>query len=216
MDKRAIMAIALVFLILFLWPLVFSNKKKASEEPPTQSEQQIVQKKEEKPKTNVEIKPVIKPIAPRKSESFVIIQTPLYEAKFSSDGAKLVSLKLKEYANRVDKNEPMELIPTTAKKCLTVDFRDEDLQSEVDKAQWTADKQSLNLGNGTQQGAVEFRYVASSGLEIFKRLSFTGDSYLIGVDVSFRNLASPPIKLKGYDLTWGEGLTEDEMIPPQN
>ncbi|MEK7400118.1 MAG: membrane protein insertase YidC [Candidatus Poribacteria bacterium] len=214
MDKRAIMAIALVFLILFLWPLVFSSKKKTTEEPPTQSEQQIVQKKEEKPKVIVEIKPVIKALAPRKSESFVTVQTPLYEAKLSSDGARLVSFKLKDYAKRTNRTELMDLIPTTAKKCLTINLRDEDLQSEVDKAQWTADKQSLNLSNGIQQGTLEFKFVTSSGLEISKRLSFTGESYLIGIDVSFRNLSSPPIKLKGYDLSWGEGLIEDELLPP--
>ena len=52
MDKRSIIAIAMVFVILFLWPLLFSNRKKNTAIPPPK-EQQIVQKQEEKSKTDV-------------------------------------------------------------------------------------------------------------------------------------------------------------------
>ena len=50
MDKRYIIAIALVFLILFLWPLLFSNRKKPTTETPPPKEQQVVQKQEITPK----------------------------------------------------------------------------------------------------------------------------------------------------------------------
>ncbi|HGE71276.1 TPA: membrane protein insertase YidC [Candidatus Poribacteria bacterium] len=215
MDKRSIIAIALVFLILFLWPLLFSNRKKAVEKTSKSSEQQVVQKKEEKPEIKIEVKPTPKIIPSKKSESFVDIHTPLYEAKFSSDGANLVSLKLKEYPDRIDKNELMDLVPNKAKNCLKIHLHDEKMQKEIEQAQWTADKQSLDfIKTGINQGTVEFKCIIPSEIEVSKRLTFTSNSYLIDVDVSFRNLSSQPINLKGYDLSWGEGLNEDSMISP--
>ena len=54
MDKRSIIAIALVFVILLLWPLLFGNRKKSSEpEPIQQNEQEIAQIQEETPKAKV-------------------------------------------------------------------------------------------------------------------------------------------------------------------
>ncbi len=215
MDRRSLIAIALVFLILFLWPLLFSSRKKPVEEKPKSNEQQVVQKKEEKPRVSIESKPIPKIISPRKNEFFVSVQTPLYEAKFSSDGARLVSLKLKEYPDRIYKDELMDLVPNRAKNCLKIHLYDEKIQKEIEQAQWTADKRSLDfIETGINQGTVEFKCVIPSGLEISKRLNFLSDSYLIDIDVSFRNLTSQPIDLKGYDLSWGEGITEDSIISP--
>ncbi|MGB9597547.1 MAG: membrane protein insertase YidC, partial [Candidatus Poribacteria bacterium] len=215
MDKRTLIAILLVFLILFLWPLLFSNRKKAVEETSKSGGQQVVQKKEEKPKIKVEAKPIPKIIPSKKNEYFINVQTPLYEAKFSSDGARLVSLKLKEYHDRIYKDELMDLVPNRAKNCLKVYLHDEKMQKEIDQVQWTANKQSLDfIKMGINQGTVEFKCVIPSGIEVSKRLNFTSDSYLIDIDVSFRNLSSQPINLKGYDLTWGEGLIDDSIISP--
>lgn len=215
MDKRSLIAVVIIFLILFLWPLLFSSRKKTVEEKPKTDGQQIVQKNEEKPKIMFETKHVPKIVSSKRNEYFVNVQTELYEAKFSSDGAKLVTLKLKEYPDRIYKDELMDLVPNRAKNCLKIHLHDERMQKEIEQAQWTADKRTLDfIKSDIDQGAIEFRCVIPSGLEVSKRLNFTRNSYLIDIDVSFRNLSPEPINLKGYDLSWGEGLNEDSIISP--
>jgi len=209
MDKRYIIAIALVFLILFLWPLLFSNRKKPTTETPPPKEQQVVQKQEITPK------PVPRIIPNWQKGSITTIQTPLYEAKLTSDGARIVNWKLKNYAKRTDKTDLIDLIPNTAQKCLTIQFHDSDLQDEMSKSLWKPDKKGLDLEKeGLSQGTVEFLYTTSNGIEISKKMTFSKDSYLVNVDVSFRNLSPQLAKLSGYDLCWGTGLTEDELINP--
>jgi len=211
MDRRYIMAIVLVFLILFLWPLLFSNRKKQTVETPPQREQQVIQKQEIKPQP----KTVPKIVSNWQKGETTTIQTPLYEAKLASDGARIVSWKLKEYSKRTDKSELIDLIPNTAQKCLTIQFHDPNLQDEMSKALWKPNIKTLNLEKGgINQGTVEFIYTTSNGIEISKRLTFSKESYLIDVDVSFSNLSPQTAILSGYDLCWGPGLTEDELVSP--
>ncbi|MDQ1317578.1 MAG: Membrane protein insertase YidC, partial [Candidatus Poribacteria bacterium] len=101
MDKRYILAIVLVFLILFLWPLLFSSRKKQPVETPPQKEQQVIQKQEIKPQP----KTIPNIVSSWQKGEITTIQTPLYEAKLVSDGARIVSWKLKEYSKRTDKSE---------------------------------------------------------------------------------------------------------------
>jgi len=209
MDKRYILAIILVFLILFLWPLLFSRKKPRVETPP-QKEQQTVQKQETKPKPIT----VPKIVSNWQKGEITTIQTPLYEAKLVSDGARIVSWKLKNYTKRTDKSELIDLIPNTAQKCLTIQFYDPDLQDEISKATWKPDKKTLDLEKGElSQGTVDFVYTTSNGIEISKKMTFSKDSYLVDIDVSFRNLSSNITNVSGYDLCWGPGLIEDELVP---
>lgn len=214
MDKRSIIAIAMVFVILFLWPLLFSNRKKNTAIPPPK-EQQIVQKQEEKSKTDVtEPKSASKIVSNWQQGTITTVQTPLYEAKLTSDGARIVSWKLKKYFNRTGDLGEFNLISNTAQKCLTIQFHDPKLQEEMSKALWKPDKQMLNIeNNGYDSGTVEFKYTTSDGIEVFKKMTFSKDSYLVDLNVSFYNPTSQTVKLSGYDLCWGNGINEDTLVP---
>jgi YidC/Oxa1 family membrane protein insertase len=282
MEKRFILAIALVFIILFLWPLLF-GRRRPSPAPPPQKMPREVQKEEP------EAEPPKREVLPQVSEETIIsVQTPIYEVLLTTEGARAVSWKLKEYFKRgkepkslfriddpnlqsdLDNNniseelkqrfkenrvpisddvtvemeekgsrwlisdeqmytvysvrkeegkfniyepEYMDMIPLTAEKCLAMQFHDPELQGEMEDAQWTPDRGSLIVEDVEgAQDSIEFLYTTSTGIEIFKKMTFFRDSYFVDVDIGFRNPSSEEARLGRYDLCWGPGISKDEII----
>ena len=101
MEKRFVIAIALVFLILFIWPLLF----RGTGPTPVPSQQQ---EREAAPKDVREVEPP-KPTIPAKvlEGTFVTVRTPLYEVQFATDGARAVHWKLRDYLKRGEKPKPI-------------------------------------------------------------------------------------------------------------
>jgi YidC/Oxa1 family membrane protein insertase len=107
MDKRTIIAIALSIAILFAWDYfvlkpkrVNDAKQKAVKELPVKSNLAPSLPKTE-PFPSVSATSTLS--AP---EEFIVTNTPLFEAKWSTKGAKLVSLKLKKFNEFAQKPNP--------------------------------------------------------------------------------------------------------------
>lgn len=221
MDKRFVIAIALVFVILILWPIVFSPKKDAPVNQP-KDETPEVQNSVEKPEAQGEQEPkpeVTMPeleVMPQVSEETIIpVQTPLYDIELTTEGARAISWHLKEYFKRTKDEEatpePLNLIPLTARKCLMMDFSDPEIQDEMEDALWTSDKESIDSLE-SEQDSIQFAYATSAGIDISKKMTFFPDSYFVDIDISFRNRLTEETKLGGYKLHWGAGIAKDQMI----
>jgi len=97
MEKRFILAIALVFIILFLWPLLF-GRRRPSPAPPPQKRPQEVQK--EKPPVEPPKRESLPQVSQVSEETIIPVQTPIYEVLLTTEGARAVSWKLKDYFKR--------------------------------------------------------------------------------------------------------------------
>jgi len=212
MDKRFILAIVLVFAVLFLVPSLLNRIAGPRKSPPVSEQQETTpgrpkaeQKEvpEEKPR---EIPP------PVPMETIRTIETPLYQVQFTTEGARAISWKLKDYFKRYYEEsennlEYLDLIPSTATKCLDMKFHDPEIEDEIEDIQWTATKQ-----NRGDLESIKFSYTTTGGIAISKKMTFYPDNYFVDVDISFQNQSEEDIKLGGYDLRWGAGLAKDGML----
>jgi len=213
MDKRFILAIVLVFAVLFLVPSIL-NRITGRKPVPISAPQEAPAGKprEEQRKEREASEETTEDIKRPPAETIITKETPLYEIQFTTEGARAISWKLKEYFKRYYEEpegelEYMDLIPPAAKKCLTMKFHDPEIQDEIEDIRWTA-----TTRNERDQNSIVFSYTTSTGIVISKKLIFYPDSYFVDVDISFHNQSSEDIRLGGYDLRWGAGLTKDGML----
>ena len=211
MDKRFILAIVLVFGVLFLVPSFLNKIRKPPPAPAPQeapAEKRQVEQKTEREEPEETTEDIERP----PEETIITKETPLYKIEFTTVGARAVSWELKDYPRRYYKDpegggEPVNLIPDTAQKCLAMKFYDPEIQDEIEDMRWTAAEQ-----NDRGQESIVFRYTTSKGISISKKIIFHPDSYFVDVDISFQNQSPEDIRLGGYDLRWGAGLTKDRML----
>jgi len=211
MDKRFVIAIVLVFVVLLLWPMLFGSKQKLP--LPQQQEQEQAQETQEKEQKEIISEPKVLPQVAE--ETIIPIQTPLYDIQFTTEGARAISWKLKDYSERTKEKkteqELLDLIPLTAQKCLLLGFHDPEIRDEMEDAVWSSDKESVEGVEGAQE-SLQFGYTTSTGMYVSKKLTFFPDSYFVDVDVALRNGSSEEMGLGGYSLYWGAGITKDELI----
>jgi YidC/Oxa1 family membrane protein insertase len=219
MDKRFILAIVLIFIVLFTWPLIFNRKKTPPPPPPAEEQQQVVEDETPKDKAIEADQPEFSPqeISPTVSEDTVVtVETPLYQARLTTEGARVISWKLKEYmernGNREEASEYMDLVPPTARNCLKMQFHDLEIQDEMYNARWSLSREEPVVQIEGDQGELEFTYNTSQGMAVSKKIMFFPDNYLMDLDISFYNPTSEEIELTGYDFYWGDGITKDELL----
>ncbi|MGQ9610142.1 MAG: membrane protein insertase YidC, partial [bacterium] len=209
MEKRSIIVIIIVFIILLVWPLMFNRKKQSTPIPP--KKQEIVQKKEESPKSVISETKIIKDVP---KDSIITVETPLYSAKLTTDGARIISWQLKDYANRGGEPGNINLILSHAQNCLVLQFDDPKIQKEIENKRWMSDKKAIILENGANE-TISFTNSISSGINIIKKMTFYSDNYIVDVDINFLKPSKGNASIGKYSILWGPGIAEDELISPQ-
>lgn len=205
MERRFIIAVVLMGLVMVGWVIL-----QARLAPP--KKQGIAPEKEERVQ---EVKPVQISKPRMRRERIVTVEADLYEARFDAEDAVAVGWKLKKYFKKhVEPPEPIDLIPFTAIYCLQLDFDDPELQWALAEAKWEADKQRLLLTEGNPKGTITFQ-TRLGRLLVQKRLTFHKGSYVVDMDLVFKNLSSQPHPnlAGGYRLRWGPGITADSKKP---
>jgi YidC/Oxa1 family membrane protein insertase len=107
MDKKTIIAIALSIAILLAWDQFVLKPRRAKVIKPQTTKEMPITQKQQSEKPQAILPQVPASIGqPSVTEEFITAQTPLYEAKFSTKGARLVSFKLKNYHDYAQKPNP--------------------------------------------------------------------------------------------------------------
>jgi len=213
MDKRAILAIILTFLVIFGWSILQSKlfpPKPLPQEPPTKpsiGEKEIPRKvdipKEIKPAKETPPTRTFKPILKRE----VSVETQNFIAVLTSDGARIKHFKLKKYKDRVEqsafaskvlrffqgllgkeveevkKPEPLDLINTEGE---SLPLRTT-LKGFSSEEGWELDKEQLRLLNPGETGEVTFAKIFENNLKVFKRYRFNSEKYFIDLEVEVKN-----------------------------
>ncbi|MDI6890518.1 MAG: membrane protein insertase YidC [Thermodesulfovibrionales bacterium] len=170
MEKRALLAIALTFIVLFLYQYFFIKP-----EPRQVQEKERVEKKEEPaPVKPVEL-PVPKRISPEEKE--IRVETELYSAVFTTRGGTLKYYEIKKYKDKEGKNVVLLKEPGM-KPPLGIGSKDDLELSDVNFAVIGRD---IRLDKYYKRSdSLIFEY-ADSGVSVRRTYAFYNDSYRVEI-----------------------------------
>jgi YidC/Oxa1 family membrane protein insertase len=243
MDKRAIIAIVLTFLVIMFWSVIQSKffppapSKEAKKEqvaPPEKGMEKKIDIREAKPLK--EEGGVPKPKVSIKKE--VSIETQNYWAVFTSEDAKLKHFKLKKYEDRVEesafaiklvnfvqniiggkieepkKPSPLDLVNTRETEHLPLGLTFTPLPPSPD-GNWEVEKDQLHLLNNGEKGEITFVKSFENGLKVYKKYRFTAEKYAIDLEVEVQNTTAQDSNLQ-LGLQWIGKIELEKMADESN
>lgn len=210
MEKRVILAIALSFLVLILYQLLFIKKKPIPETPPVQTiekspEIKPSEKKPAPPQTvSQQAKQKPQEVISVPSEEQILIETSLYKAIWSNKGGVLKSWKLKKHKD--DKGEDLELVSERSAEIHLYPFSlrtdDPTFDTLINTALYKFSASELRLKE-EQKGELRFRYSDESGARVEKVFIFQEGKYDFDLQLSVRKNGEE-IEPR---LIWGPGFS---------
>jgi YidC/Oxa1 family membrane protein insertase len=200
-QSRVIIAIALSFLVFFLWNSFFAPKEPTDSSGKSQTTSQVAKEKTsvEEPSTNKDQeKTAVKPGGESKSvpESRTItVSTPLYAIKFDTKGARFKNFVLKEYRERVEEDSPLKSIVSSDNPIGTMllEFDDNRLHG-LKTAVFSTDISYDVLEANYESQSLTFSWTSPNGVVVEKTFRFFPDTYLIDMSVSIKNGSDEPLK----------------------
>lgn len=144
--------------------------------------------------------------------AIVAVETNLYHAKFTTQGALLTSWELKRYRSSLDGNASVQLVRQGGKfpDPLTVTTDDVGLTKELSEGLFKVEKDFTTLDQDHPTGHVTFSYVNhETGLRLEKRLTFHADSYVVDIALKASGLTGFVKVELGTNfglVDWGEGF----------
>jgi YidC/Oxa1 family membrane protein insertase len=222
MEKRLILAIFLSFVVLFLYQLLFVKKpevlpedKAVTQTTVTSPEKPPLARSTSPPTTpspenkTPEIVPTeIKPIA-AVEETEVVVETPLYRAVWSNQGGVLKSWQLKKYKD--DEGEVLELVSPRAQEVGLYPFRletgDKQFDQTIHQVLFQPSVTSLNIQPG-EAAELSFTYATEDGTLVTKTFAFSGDSYVISINITVIKNNTPLTP----SVLWGPSITHTSPL----
>jgi YidC/Oxa1 family membrane protein insertase len=209
-QARLVIAIVLSALVFLVWQFFFVDRdavQKTAEktaQPPAKTEQgqpaqQPYAAEQKAPVTNatgVTDAAVAKPI---QANRIITVETPLYSAKISEQGAGFISFILKDYREGVAKDSPLkEIIPQDGDFETVLIGYDGKSLAGLDNAVFSAslDADTLTVKDGAQK--ITFSWTSNQGVVVEKTYSFDPGSYMMGLDVNVKNGSDRAIQDKLY------------------
>jgi len=197
-QSRLIIAIALSFLVFFLWEILTVDKKPLQQNTQKQAQEQIsspegkktekqVQSKSDQIRMDNSSSPGIALPTPGHAR-IITVDSPLYTVKISEQGAVIKSFVLKQYREKASNDSPfLEMIdPTIESGTVQISFQDRSIQG-VSEALFSASLASDKLVLGQHSQFISFSWITLDGVLIEKTFSFVPDSSLIGLTVRVKN-----------------------------
>ena len=236
MDKRAIIAIILTFLIIMFWGVIQS---KFFPQPPSQPPSKEMKKEEglptkvEKLDLKEEKIPAKRKVAIKKEVS---IETPDYSAVITSEDARLKHFKLKKFEDRVEassltislirfikgllgskieeqrKPMPLDLVNTSEEEGLPLGLT---LLPFPSDGSWEVDKNELHLRNRGEKGEIIFSKDFENGLKVAKKFGFTSDKNAIDLEVEIQNTSPKEVQVQ-LGLDWIGRIELEKLADEEN
>ena len=198
-QSRLLIAIVLSLVIFLAWQFFFAPKEnqrhqaKKVEAPAVEEKQAPKEEEAAKPYKKAIEKPApaeesaVEEIPP-KIAATITVDTPLYKAKISENGAVFYSVLLKKYREKVQKDSPLKQI-LTGNETLGVGrlgFSGKSVAG-LDKAVFSVNLPSKKLVVNDSPRELTFSWRSQDGVVIEKTYKFEPDNYVIGMAVSIKN-----------------------------
>jgi len=203
MERNAIVATLLVIFILLGYQWYVSHAGLPGS-PGRVREKAPVASGESASNRTVSV-PQPRSVEPELPSQAVTVDTPLLHVILSTMGARVTSWQLKRYPRA--SGSPVDLV-SPADRTAGIGPLETWVDGITAPASYHVDRTQLTLTRG-ETGSVVFRRRTAAGLEVEKRLTFTGDRYDVGVDLTVRNDAGTDVSVRPR-LAWGPGLRNSD------
>lgn len=237
MDKRALLAIALTFLVIFFWGTIQSKFFPQPSDEPSKKE---VRKEEVVPQEKRETRPLIEGEAVSRPKVHIkketSIETSNYLAIFTSEDARLKHFKLKQYEDRVKESSltisltrffknlfggkaeepktpaPLDLVNTNEREGLPLGLV---FQPSHNSGGWEVDKEKLRVLKDGEKGEITFSKALDNGLIILKKYKFSSENNVIDIEVEVQNTTSNEIATQ-LGLEWTGRVELEKFADHEN
>jgi len=220
-QSRLLIAIVLSLVIFLAWQFIFApdeaeRRQAKKAEAPAVEEKQAVKDTEKPYKEAIEKPtPAVESSverSPSLEAATITVDTPLYEARISENGAVFYSFLLKNYRERVQKDAPLKQI-LTGKETLGVGqlgFTGKSIAG-LDKAVFTANLSSRQLVVNDSPRDLTFSWRSQDGIVVEKTYKFIPDTYAIGMEVIIKNGSDRGIQDKLFVALNGKAPGDKRM-----
>lgn len=199
-QARLVIAIALSFLVFFLWNIFFTDKQTVQK--PGQDLQEKKLTKEEQYEKAFDKQIADTTILDKDDSSqhlikprTVTVNSPLYTIQISEIGAVFNSFALKKYREKVEKDAPLKELLSGNSKTGTVltKFAANSLPG-LNNALFKADTEFDFIDVFNTPKDISFSWVSPNGVIIEKKYFFTPETYMIGLNITIKNGSNQTIE----------------------
>jgi len=176
MEKRALIAVVLSLGFFYLYSMLFP----APEKKPVQSPvQQTVSAASQVGVTPPPLRQPLNAVAVQSRD--IVVDTDLFTAVFTNQGAALKSLVLKKYRETSGRDgKPVQLVSETSPDGFGLKI-DSAALGLSPASVYSVNAESLKL-TGTEKKTLEFHWTSPQGVSVARSYSFTGNDYSILLD----------------------------------
>jgi YidC/Oxa1 family membrane protein insertase len=213
-ERRALIAIVLIFLVYVIFTTVFRPRAKPASEPEDAQPREVIEEVDQtqvRPvavgagETDMGLPAVVPAVEAPLTETEVI--TPLYTCRFSSVGGVLTSFRLHDYP--LNDFEPVELVPESEilpfAVALLLKTGD---RIDLSHTNWKVSSRALRIEE-TSGASLAFELLTESGLMVRKSCRFKGNTYVMDVDISVTGPGSDAVR--AVEFGWQSGLRVTEI-----
>ena len=199
-QARLVIAIALSFLVFFLWNIFFTDKQTVQK--PVEDLQEKKLTKEEQYEKAFDKQIADTTILDKDDSSqhlikprTVTVNSPLYTIQISEIGAVFNSFALKKYREKVEKDAPLKELLSGNSKIGTVltKFAANSLPG-LNNALFKADTEFDFIDVFNTPKDISFSWVSPNGVIIEKKYFFTPKTYMIGLNITIKNGSNQTIE----------------------
>jgi YidC/Oxa1 family membrane protein insertase len=195
-QARLLIAIAISFLVFFLWSVFFAPPAPVQRpEETAQRTPAIHQEAEPAMRETPERRPadVVAPDLQRQARR-ITVDTPLFRMTLSETGAAVVSMVLKEYRETMDADSPnKELVSSDLPLGTALTYIEGPGLRGLEQALYRATQVPEMIHVSGQAVDVRFVYERDEQVRVEKTYRFFPDTYLVDVSVSIENISSRPL-----------------------
>jgi len=190
-TKRLIVALSLSLVVLFGWSYLFPPEEPKTPVAPVAQPESRLEPGASAPAPAQAVQAVLPASQARKFS----VTTPLFFARFSSQGGVLERFDLLKFHQTIDpKSPPIDMVGDKARDRSALGVVLKPTGQEIhtwNSPNWTADGQDMTLGAGEKK-TLTFTGEAG-GLRLERRLTLSADSYLITEELLVTNPGTSPI-----------------------
>lgn len=194
MEKRVLIAVILSIAVMYGYSVLFPPPPKIQPADKTS-----IVSSQETSQSQVKAVPLVdqpvvtQPVGLASSTADVTVDTELFTAVFSPQGAALKKLTLKKYKDKAgEEGNAIILLNENNQSAFTL-VTDYSPLNLTNPAVFTPSLQSLSV-TGADKKSLEFTSVMPNGVRLVKRFSFSGTSYAINLENIVRNGSSAALE----------------------
>ncbi len=197
-QSRLLIAIVISIVIFLAWQFFFGpdgtqQRQAKKTESPAVVEKPAVKEPEKPDKEAIE-KPApaeeaaVEQASPPTTAAIITVDTPLYQARISQNGAVFFSFLLKNYRENVQKDAPLKQILTNNETLGVglLGFTGKSVAG-LDQAVFSTDLASDQLEVTNSPRNLTFSWRSPDGIVVEKTYKFEPNSYAVGMDVTIKN-----------------------------